>query len=565
MAERLTGAQLIADLLEGYGVTHVFFVPTILNKTLYEMERRTNISRVLAHSEKAAAYMADGYARVSGRVGVCMAQMVGAANLAAGLRDAALSSSPMLAITGGAFAHSRDRYQYQEMDDKPAFSPYVKSDTRVESLDRVAPTLRQAFRVATTGRPGAVHVEFANHHGDALELLEGDLDVGAEPRFGRIPPYCSAPDEKDVAEAARLLLGAERPVIVAGGGVRASGARAELVALAEELSIPVAASLTGKDVIPASHPLSAGVVGLYSRQAANDVVSRADLVFFVGTKTGSQATMGWKIPAAGTPVIQLDIAGDITGLNYPNAASLVGDALVGLRALRAAATEIQADAPATRSAWIEEITSIREDWYREAQRHRTSDAVPIRPERLCADLSAALPDRAVLVADTGHSGIWTASHIDLDSADQICIRAAGSLGWALPASIGAQCAEPDRPVVCFTGDGGLWYHIAELETAARLNIPVTIVVNNNNSFNQEIPLWKAAYGGELTGKHGEMWQFRPTNFSDVARDLGVESIRVEDPADLRETIRARIAHDGPCLVEVVTDMWATAPKPNRPT
>lgn len=565
MTERLTGAQLIADLLEGYGVTHVFFVPTILNNTLFEMERRTNISRVLAHSEKAAAYMADGYARVSGRVGICMAQMVGAANLAAGLRDAALASSPIIAITGGAFAHSRDRYQYQEMDDKPAFSSYVKSDTRVELLDRIAPTLRQAFRVATTGRPGAAHVEFANHHGDALELLEGDLDVGAERRFGRIPPYRSAPDEKDVAEAARLLLSAERPVIVAGGGVRASGARAELVALAEELSIPVAASLTGKDVIPASHSLSAGVVGLYSRQAANDVVSRADLVFFVGTKTGSQATLGWKIPAEGTTVIQLDIAGDVTGLNYPNAASLVGDALVGLQALRAAATEIQAQATATRSAWIEEITSIKEDWYREAQPHRTSDAIPIRPERLCADLSEVLPDNAVLVVDTGHSGVWTASHIDLNSADQICIRAAGSLGWAIPASIGAQCAEPDRPVVCFTGDGGLWYHISELETAARWNIPVTIVVNNNNAFNQEIPLWKAAYGGELTGKHGEMWQFRPTNFSDVARDLGVESIRVEDPADLREAMRARIAHDGPCLVEVVTDMWATAPKPNSPT
>ena len=565
MTERLNGAQLIADLLEGYGVTHVFFVPTILNHTLFEMERRTNISRVLAHSEKAAAYMADGYARVSGRVGVCMAQMVGAANLAAGLRDAALTSSPMIAITGGAFAHSRDRYQYQEMDDKPAFSPYVKSDTRVESLDRVAPTLRQAFRVAATGRPGAAHVEFANHHGDALELLEGDLDVGAEPRFGRIPPYRSAPDEKDVAEAARLLLSAERPVIVAGGGVRASGARAELVALAEELSIPVAASLTGKDVIPASHPLSAGVVGLYSRQAANDVVSRADLVFFVGTKTGSLVTLGWKIPAEGTTVIQLDIAGDVTGLNYPNAASLVGDALVGLQALRAAATEIQANATATRSAWIEEITSIKKDWYREAQPHRTSDAIPIRPERLCADLSEVLPDNAVLVVDTGHSGVWSASHIDLDSANQICIRAAGSLGWALPASIGAQCAEPDRPVVCFTGDGGLWYHLSELETAARWNIPVTIVVNNNNAFNQEIPLWTAAYGGELTGKHGEMWQFRPTNFSDVARDLGVESIRVEDPTELREAIRAQIAHNGPSLVEVVTDMWATAPKPNSPT
>lgn len=566
MSERLTGAQAIADMLEGYGVTHVFFIPTILNHTLYELEQRTKISRVMVHSEKAAAYMADGYARVSGRVGVCMAQVVGAANLAAGLRDGAMASSPMIAITGGAFPHSRDRFQYQEMDDKPAFSPYVKSDTRVETLERLAPTLRQAFRVATTGRPGAAHIEFANHHGDALELVEGDLNLAIEPRFGKLTPFRSAPDPTDVTAVARLLLAAQRPVIVAGGGVRASGASAELVALAEELNIPVAASLTGKDVIPAKHPLSAGVVGLYSRQAANDVVSAADLVFFVGTKTGSLVTLGWKIPAEGTTVIQLDIDGSSVGLNYPNAASLVGDALVSLQAVRAEAAQQQAVEAATdRGAWIERITSIRDNWYRDQEPLRTSDAIPIRPERLCADLSEVLPDNAVLVADTGHSGVWSASHIDLNSADQICLRAAGSLGWAVPGAIGAQCAEPDRPVVCFTGDGGLWYHMSELETAARWNIPVTFVVNNNDAFNQEIPLWTSAYKGELTGKHGEMWQFRPTNFSEVARNLGVESIRVADPADIREAIRVGIAHNGPYLVEVITDKWITAPKPKTPS
>jgi len=561
MTERVSGAQLIADVLEGYGVTHVFFVPTILNHTLYEMEQRTQISRVLAHSEKAAAYMADGYARASGRVGVCMAQMVGAANLAAGLRDGAMASSPMIAITGGAFAHSRDRYQYQEMNDGPAFSPYVKSSTRVDSFDRLAPTLRQAFRVATTGRPGAAHVELVNHHGDALELVEGVLDAPPETRFGKLPPFRPVPDDDDVEMAARILCSAKRPVIVAGGGVRASGASSELVALAEELDIPVAGSLGGKDVIPADHRLSLGVVGLYSRQSANDIVSAADVVFFVGSKTGSQVTLGWRVPRERTTVIQLDISGDIAGVNYPNAASLVGDARAGLQRIRTAvAQRVGAGEVEDRTSWLAHVAAVKSAWYLEQEPYRTSDASPIRPERLCADLSVVLPEDAVLVADTGHSGVWSAGHIDLNSPDQTFLRAAGSLGWAFPAALGAQCAIPDRPVVCFTGDGGLWYHLAELETAARWNIPATIVVNNNNSFNQEISLWTSAYKGELSGRHGEMWQFQPTDFSAVARELGVSSVRVEDPSEIQSAVKAGISHDGPYLVEVTTDMWVTAPK-----
>ena len=562
MTEKLTGSQLIADLLENYGVTHVFFVPTILNHSLYQMEKRTNISRVLAHSEKAAAYMADGYARASGRPGVCMAQTVGAANLAAGLRDGAMAASPMVAITGGPFSHTRDRYQYQEINDQPMFAGVTKSSTRVESLERLAPTIRQAFRVATTGRPGAAHIELANHHGDALELLEGELDSSADERFRQLPPFRPSPDEADVVRAAELLASAKRPVIVAGGGVRYSGAREELVALAEELSIPVAASLSGKDVIPAGHQLSAGVVGLYSRETANRIVSEADLVFFIGTKTGSLMTHSWRIPAPGVDVIQCDISGDVAGLNYRNAASLVGDARRSLELLTEAVRGITKRTD--RTTWIARVRSIIDAWYKSTSDVRGSDAVPMRPERMCKEISAVLPENAVLVADTGHSGVWAASMIDLASKDQILLRAGGSLGWAFPASIGAQCALPDRPVVCFNGDGGMWYHISELETMARWNIPATIVVNNNNAFNQEIGLWTAAYEGELHGRHAEMWQFRPTSFAAIARDMGVPATTVEQPGELAEVLQSAIETEGPYLVEVITDTWARSPKAFHP-
>lgn len=561
MATEQKGSELIADMLANYGVTHVFFVPTVLTNTLYEMEVRTDIARVVTHSEKGAAYMADGYARASGRVGVCMAQMVGAGNLAAGLRDGAMASSPMIAITGGPYGHSRGRFQYQEMDDSPAFVPYTKDQIYVSRLDRLAPSFRQAFRVATSGQPGAVHVQLEGHWGEVLETEQGFLDAFAEEKFSCVPAFRPTPEAEAVAAAAKLLTGAERPVIVAGGGVGRAEARSELIALAEALSIPVATTLAGKDVIPVGHRLSAGVVGLYSRQSANDIVSRADLVFFIGTKAGSQQTFNWQVPAPGTTVIHADIDAAIVGLNYPAAASLVGDARATLQAL---STKLDGVAQPDRSAWLKETTTITDDWYTSQREFRTSDARPMRPERLCADLSDLLPADALVVVDTGHSGVWGASHIDLRSPDQRFLRAAGSLGWALPAAIGAQCAVPDRPVVCFTGDGGIWYHLSELETAARWNIPVTVVVNNNNAFNQEIPIWKSAYKGELTGNHGQMWQFRPTDFARIAAEMGIQSVRVEDPSELSAALKESIATDGPSLVEVVTDMWATAPKPTKP-
>jgi acetolactate synthase-1/2/3 large subunit len=517
----------------------------------------------VTHGEKAAAYMADGYARASGRPGVCLAQMVGAANLAAGLRDGYMGSSPIVAITGGPFRSSRGRHQYQEIeDDKAMFGPVTKSSTRVDSLDRIADTIRQAFRVATTGRPGPVHIEFENHHGDALELLEGDLDPAAETRFTRLPPFRPAPDPEEVTRAADYLARASRPVIVAGAGVRQSDARAELVTLAEELSIPVATSLSGKDVIPASHPLAVGTVGLYSRETANRVVAEADLVFFVGTRTGSLVTHSWRLPPPGTDVIQCDIAPDVLGLNYRNVASLNGDARRSLELLREAVRTIPVRAD--REPWKARCARIVADWYAANASLLGSDAVPIRPERLCRELSGVLPPDAVVVSCTGHAGMWTAGMLDLQSPGQGFLRAAGSLGWAFPASLGAQCALSDRPVVCFTGDGGLSYHLGELETMARWNIPATIVVNNNNAYNQGTRLWTAAYEGELHGQHERLWRFHEINFANVAREMGVTAFRVEQPGDIAAALRAAIATSGPSLVEVVTDPEARAPQAYLP-
>src|SRR5213083_2869486 len=216
---KITGAQCLADMLAGYGVTHVFMVPAVLRRTFAEMERRTKIKRIHTHGEKSAAYMADGYARASGRPGICMAQVIGALNLAAGLRDAHLAHSPVIAFTGGRDPSSKFRKVYQEVDDVPAFEPVTKFNATIDDVARFPDMVRQAFRVATTGAPGPVHLQFRGNEGQ-VDQEEAELEPLVEKQYAQIPPHRPIPDPQAVKAALQLLQQAERPVIVAGGGVR---------------------------------------------------------------------------------------------------------------------------------------------------------------------------------------------------------------------------------------------------------------------------------------------------------------------------------------------------------
>ena len=553
--KKMTGAQCLADMLKGYGVTHVFHVPAVLRTTYAEMERRTDIKRLHVHGEKSAAYMADGYARATGKPGVCMAQVIGALNLAAGLRDAWLAHSPVIAFTGGREAKTKFRKVYQEVDDVPAFEPVTKFNATVDDVARFPDMVRQAFRSAVSGTPGPVHLQFRGNEGQ-IDLEEAEMEPLVEPLFARVPPFRPQPDQASVLAALKHLQSAERPVIVAGGGVRASGAAAELVALAEALQIPVATSLNGKDTIPGNHPLSVGVVGTYSRESANRVVNRADLVCFVGTETGGMTTHFWAVPAIGTPAIQIDIDAEALGRNYPLLAAVNGDAKVTLAKMLESADRAGAG---RRKAWIAEAQSICGEWRQKYKSALTSDAMPIRPERLCHELSLHVPDDAIVVVDTGHAGMWMGGMYDLKSPKQSYMRSAGHLGWAFPAGLGAKCGAPDRPVVTFTGDAGLWYHIGEIETAVRWKINAVTVVNNNGGGNQSKRGFDRVYGGKQTEQARELWTFNKMNFARIAEDIGALGIRVEDPKAFPAALAQALAANRPAIIDVVTDIEALAP------
>ena len=298
-----------------------------------------------------------------------------------------------------------------------------------------------------------------------------------------------------------------------------------------------ATSLNAKGTISDEHPLSVGVCGTYSRWCANRTVAEADLVLFIGSHTGSQVTHDWTIPPLGTPVIQIDIDPAELGRSYPNRVSLQGDARATLRRL------IQALEPlGPRTEWVGRAQQLVREWRQEVAPLANSDASPIRPERLCREITSFLPSDGLLVSDTGHSGIWTGTMVDFTHPGQSYIRCAGSLGWAFPAALGAKCALPYRPVLCFTGDGGFWYHIGELETAAR--------EKRSN---------ERAYEGR-SGNSDELWQFTDVNFASVAHDIGCFGIRVEEPSQIEDALQQAFASGRPAVVDVVTDVEGIAPR-----
>ena len=548
----VSGAAYLAHFFKNYGITHVFFVDAIVRKALVEIEP-LGIKRVLAHSEKAAAYMADGYARIARKPGICMSQSVGAANLAAGLQDAFLGNSPVIAITGRKDPIFQYRNAYQEIFHHRMFEPVTKFNARLESVEQLPFLLRQAFREATTGKNRPVHIDILGHLGQSTEKAQFPSEIIVESGYTSCPAHRPEPDMNKVKAAASLLKDSQKPVIVAGGGVKASGAQKELTRLAEKLLAPVATSANGKGAILDTHPLSVGVVGSYSKESANQVVSKADLVLFVGSGTGDMVTHNWTLPSYHIPIIQIDIDPSELGRNYPNAVGIHGDARTTLSRLIESL-----ELPNRDRLWADSAKSVVRQWSDRVASSKLSGAIPIRPERLCQEISNALPENAVVVADTGYSTIWTSVMVDLGHPDQSYIRAAGSLGWAFPASLGAKCAAPDRPVICFSGDGGFWYHLSDLETAARCKINTITIINNNSCFSQCEVGVQQAYG-DKAGQKNELYMHNPTNFAKIAEDMGCTGIRIENPDLLKGALNDALSSDAPVLIDVVTDKNSKPP------
>ncbi|NKC31203.1 thiamine pyrophosphate-binding protein [Falsiroseomonas selenitidurans] len=555
----MNGAEFLARSLKASGQTHLFFVDAVLRRTLLAMER-VGVQPVLAHTEKAAAYMADAYGRIAGRPGVVAAQSVGAANLAAGLQDAWLGRSPVLALTGHKPNDHQQRNAYQEVPHAPLFAPMTKHAARVETAADLPRQLRQAWAAATAAPPRPVHLDLNGLMGEFVETSDTEAvpeALGATLAAWTAPLHRPVADPASVRAAAAALASAQRVVIVAGDGAALSGCGGALLALAAALRAPIATSLGARGLIDTRHDLAIGVVGSYAAPPANQVVAAAELVLFVGCDTGDQVTHAWRVPRPGVRVVQIDADPLEFERSYPVEVALLGDPRATLEALLEALGQ-----PARDGALLAEAQALMAAWRAAVAPRLASEASPIDPARLAAEITRALPADGILVADTGYSGIWTGTLVDL-APGQTYLRAAGSLGWAFPAALGARCAAPGRKVVCWSGDGALYYHLTELETAKRRGIAVVLVVNNNSGFGQGWPNYLKQAGNRPVAAE-QVLRFGPTDFAAIARQFGLRGIRVERPGDIAAALAEALTAEETVVVDVVTDIDSRAPEPWTP-
>jgi branched-chain amino acid aminotransferase len=329
--------------------------------------------------------------------------------------------------------------------------------------------------------------------------------------------------------------------------------RRTVIELAEKLAIPVATTLSGKGAINENHPLAVGVLGSYARKSANEIVANADLALIVGTRTGSQSTNGWTLPSRETDIIHINVDPSELGRNYPanTKVAIAADARTAVGAIVAAA----GDTVRPPGEWVAEVQRIVRHWWEGKEPLLASGDAPIRPERLCRELTETLPPEAVVVADTGYAAAWAGAFVELRQPGKRFFRCEGSLGWALPAAQGVKVAVGETPVVCFTGDGGFWYHLGELETAVRYGLNIVYVVLNNHALAFDTHILDFRFDS----KAYELAEFGDVDFSAVARAVGCDGVRVTDPARLRGAIEDALGNARPTVIDVVIDHDAVAP------
>ena len=537
----LTGAEAVVRMLQHYGVEIVFGLCGDTSLPLYDALARLDhgITHVLTRDERSAAYMADAYARLSGRVGVCEGPSGGGATyILPGVVEANESSVPLLAITSDISVSARGRFTLTEIDQAALFRPATKWNAVIDRSVDIPRTLRAAFRAMTTGRPGAAHI------GLPFDVQNGAVeedDVRAGPQSGRRV----VPDPDAIRAAADAIASASAPLFICGGGAMTAGGEVALLGLAEAIGAPVATTISGKGSIAETHDLAVGVIGSNGgTPETRAVVEAADLVVFVGCRAGSVTTERWRFPRPGAArIVHIDVDPRVLGANYPTEVAVAGDAKLALEALAEAldgASPGRIDPAFLRAQKAKKFEAF--------DALAKSDETPIRPERLVAALQDALPADSVVVADPGTPCPYLSAYLVLEKPGRgfLSNRAHGALGYAMPAAIGAQFARPDAKCVAVMGDGSFAFTSGEMETVVRLGLPIAFVVVSNSSFGWIKAGQKTGYGGRYHAV-----DFSQTDHARIAEAYGLRAWSVSEPAALAPALAAAIAHDGPSLVDVV--------------
>ena len=553
----LNGAEAMVRMLEAHGVRHIFGLCGDTTLPFYDALYRLDhkIDHILTRDERSAAYMADGYARVTHRPGICEGPSGGGATyILPGLVEANESSVPILSITSDVSVSSRGHYPLTELDQEGLMRPLTKWNAVLNRSDMLPDMVRAAFRAMTAGRPGAAHLGFP------IDVQRDPVDpeaIWAEPRHAAYPAFPAAPPEEDAAALLEALLSARSPAVVCGGGIVLSGGEGEFRRFVERLDIAVATTVSGQGSLPETHANNVGVVGSNGGvPATKEFLDTADLVFFIGCRAGSVTTERWRTPSRATRIVHLDCDPQVIAASYRTEAGMVCDARLGLAALNRL-LDARKSPPAAFGGAAAVAPAKAKKWAAFRPLAESGDR-PIKPERTIAALRAVLDDDAIVVADPGTPCPYVSAYYELRTSGRTLFsnRAHGALGYAMSAAMGAWVGRPDRKVVSLMGDGSFGFTCGEFETVVRRKMPITFIVFSNAVFG-----WIKA--GQRAG-FGERYfsvDFERSDHAAIASAFGVKSWRVEDPDTLEATLRKAVEHDGPSLVDIISQPLNEAAAP----
>lgn len=545
--------EKLAELLVKNGVRYVYGVPGGQSLPFYEGIRKLkdHLQHVLMRDERSAGYAADAYARLTGITGVCDATVgPGATNLVSPLAEAYCSSIPLLAVLSDIprfWEHRRNRGNAsQGIHQLDIFKSISKWQVTVTDPRMLEDTVETALRVATTGKPGPVVLSLPVDIG----LTDFSFREREHPAGGAgYPRFRFAPDPFDVAQAVAALKKAQKPVLVVGGGAHISGAEDALRRLAEVLGLPVLTTISGKGIISEDHPQAFGVTGVFGNAVAADILREADLVFFVGSKIGELTTFGFRIPARSTAVIHLDSDPEEIGRNYPASLPLLADARLGLEAVLSALP----GGPWSYQWNFEEWKERQRRWYQEKTTPPTATNDSLKPQSVMEVLNRHLTDEDVVVCDASLSSGWAAAYLKLNKAGRrfIAPRGLAGIGWGAPAAVGAALARQRRNrILTIAGDGGFAYSVQELEVMQRLDLPVVLLILNNQVLGWIKHAQKSGYDEKYIST-----DFSPVDFAAAARGFGARGYSVQTLEALQENLEKEKNPRGPAVIDIRVDQW----------
>jgi acetolactate synthase I/II/III large subunit len=526
---KITAAKAIVHYLKTEEISHVFCVPGESYLPLMDaIFDEPSIHLISARHEGGASFMAEGYAKATGKPGVVLATRgVGGANLAIGVHTAKQDSTPMVVFLGQVQSDFRGREGFQEVDLEQFFQPIAKWTVEINDAKRIPELVQRAFRVAQTGRPGPVVVSLPE------DIFHEEID---EFVFSKMTVPKPAPNQQDILRVQEVLQKAERPIIIAGGGVKLSKAERELLLFAEKFAIPVSASFRRHDVFPNDHQLYVGHLGLGTPKGIIETVKQADVIIAIGTRLSEVTTQDYRLLSAGQMLIHMDIDADVLGKVYPPTVAIMADCKEALSKL----LEIN-----IQPSWRDWATSIRKIYEKatvlpEEKRNLN--------ESVIASLQEHLPKGAIITNDAGNFAGWLHSFFQFKQKHTYIGPTSGAMGYGMPAAIGAKLAYPDRVVVSLSGDGGFMMTVQELETAARYHVPIISIVFNNSMYgtirmHQELHFPKRVIGTDLG----------TVSFAELAKCFNANGIRVETEGEFTDALIQALQEAKPTVIEIMTD------------